>query len=60
VVGLDQPHISDRRYGNFLAADEAGAARQSYGDNYDRLVEVKRTYDASNVFRLNLNIDPTS
>jgi FAD/FMN-containing dehydrogenase len=57
---LLQPHISDRRYGNFLAADEAGAARQSYGDNYDRLVEVKRTYDASNVFRLNLNIDPTS
>jgi FAD/FMN-containing dehydrogenase len=55
---LLQPHMTDRRYANFLAADDAGAVRQGYGDNYERLVEVKRTYDPANLFRLNHNIDP--
>jgi FAD/FMN-containing dehydrogenase len=55
---LLQPHMSDRRYTNFLAADDAGFVRQGYGDNYERLVGVKRTYDPSNVFHLNHNIEP--
>jgi hypothetical protein len=32
--------------------------RASYGSNYDRLVEMKRKYDPSNLFRLNPNINP--
>lgn len=28
------------------------------GPNYERLVELKRRYDADNLFRLNHNIDP--
>ena len=55
-----QPHLSDRRYTNFLSADDTGDARQSYGDNYRRLVDVKRTYDPDNLFHLNHNIDPSS
>ena len=54
---LLQPHMSDRRYTNYLAADDAGAVRQGYGENYERLVEVKRTYDRRNLFRTNLNIE---
>ena len=55
-----QPHLSDRRYTNFLSADDAGDVRQGYGDNYQRLVDVKRTYDPDNLFHLNHNIDPSS
>jgi FAD/FMN-containing dehydrogenase len=53
-----QPHMSDRRYTNFLAADDAGLVRQGYGDNYKRLIEVKGTYDPDNLFHLNHNIEP--
>jgi hypothetical protein len=47
-------------YVNFLAADEApGRVREAYGDSvYDRLVDVKNTYDPDNVFHHNQNICP--
>ncbi|HSR41425.1 MAG TPA: FAD-binding oxidoreductase [Longimicrobiales bacterium] len=32
--------------------------RQAYGDNYDRLVEIKRRWDPHNLFRMNQNISP--
>ena len=54
-----QPYLTGGQYTNFLSADEAGAVTQGYGDNYERLVEVKRSYDPGNVFRLNQNIDPS-
>ena len=53
-----RPHLTDRRYTNFLSADDAGFVRQGYGVNYERLVRVKRDYDPDNLFRLNHNIDP--
>jgi FAD/FMN-containing dehydrogenase len=55
---LLQPHLSDARYTNFLAADDNGVVRQGYGHNYERLAEIKRTYDPENAFHLNHNIDP--
>jgi FAD/FMN-containing dehydrogenase len=55
-----QPHVADRRYVNYLSADDAGYTRDAYGPNYDRLVELKRRYDPHNVFHLNQNIDPSS
>ena len=34
-------------------------ARDVWGPNYERLVELKRRYDPDNIFRLNHNIDPS-
>jgi FAD/FMN-containing dehydrogenase len=53
-----RPHLSERRYMNYMSADDAGFVREAYGPNFDRLVELKRTYDPTNLFRLNQNIDP--
>jgi FAD/FMN-containing dehydrogenase len=55
-----RPHLSERRYTNFLSADDAVSVGQRYGENYDRLVAVKRIYDPDNVFHLNDNLDPTA
>jgi len=49
-------------YVNFLGGDEdPDRVREAYGGSvYDRLVDVKTTYDPSNVFRHNQNIHPRS
>ena len=44
---------------NFLDGDEGGQrVRAAYGENYDRLVSLKRRYDPTNLFRMNQNIQP--
>jgi FAD/FMN-containing dehydrogenase len=30
-----------------------------YGENYERLVKLKRKFDPTNFFRVNQNIDPS-
>jgi len=51
------PFWADRRYVNYLDKDEVeDAVRAAYGPNYDRLAEIKRTYDPNNLFHLNHNI----
>ncbi len=47
-------------YVNFLGGDEdPDRVREAYGDSvYDRLVDVKTTYDPNNVFHHNQNIRP--
>jgi FAD/FMN-containing dehydrogenase len=46
-------------YVNFLTEEE-GVERihAAYGDNYGRLLEVKRRWDPDNLFRMNKNIEP--
>ena len=51
-------HFAAGRWLNYLGDDQDGAIRSAYGPNYERLVEVKRTYDPDNVFHLNHNIVP--
>jgi FAD/FMN-containing dehydrogenase len=34
--------------------------RAALGDNWERLAEVKQTYDPTNLFRLNQNIEPAT
>ncbi len=53
-----RPSLSERRYMNYMSADDAGFVREAYGPNYTRLVDIKRRYDPTNLFRLNPNIDP--
>ncbi|HUA06789.1 MAG TPA: FAD-binding oxidoreductase [Solirubrobacteraceae bacterium] len=53
------PHLAARRWLNYLGDDQADdAVRAAYGPNYDRLREIKRRYDPTNVFHLNHNIAP--
>ena len=52
-------HLSDRRWLNYLADDQgANAVRGAYGENWDRLVQIKRRVDPDNVFHHNHNIPP--
>jgi FAD/FMN-containing dehydrogenase len=56
-----RPYSTGRSYINFQAADEdTGRIRATYGDNFDRLVEIKKAYDPENLFRVNRNIPPAT
>jgi FAD/FMN-containing dehydrogenase len=47
-------------YTNSLGDEGEEQVRASYGVNYERLVALKNTYDPSNTFHFNPNIQPTS
>jgi len=54
-----KPWQADRRYVNNLAPDEAADAAAIYGpERYERLASIKKTYDPTNMFRLNHNVTP--
>jgi FAD/FMN-containing dehydrogenase len=53
------PQVSPAAYVNFLDGDEgAERVRAAYGENYARLVTLKRKYDPTNFFRMNQNVRP--
>jgi len=51
-------HLVARKWLNYLNDDEDASVRAAYGQNFDRLVSVKRQHDPQNVFRGNHNIAP--
>ncbi|WP_332898026.1 FAD-binding oxidoreductase [Haladaptatus sp. CMSO5] len=55
-----EPHATGGVYVNFISErDDETQVRAAYGaDTYDRLVDVKTTWDPDNVFHLNQNIPP--
>jgi FAD/FMN-containing dehydrogenase len=55
-----EPVATGGAYVNFLMGDEGeGRVRSTYGAaKYERLLALKRRYDADNLFRLNQNICP--
>lgn len=53
-----RPHALGGAYVNFLSDDGGDSVRPSYGDNFERLADLKRTYDPHNVFHVNQNIRP--
>ncbi len=52
------PYASAGAYVNFMTAEEGDRVASAYGSNHERLVQIKRKYDAGNVFHLNQNIKP--
>jgi FAD/FMN-containing dehydrogenase len=52
------PYSEPGGYINFMQDDDYGRIRDNYRQNYDRLVQVKRTYDPDNLFHMNQNVAP--
>jgi len=52
------PHSEAGGYVNFMAGDDGARVEDNYQGNYQRLAEIKRTYDPGNLFHLNQNIPP--
>jgi FAD/FMN-containing dehydrogenase len=56
-----QPFSTGGNYINFQTADEDDERiRATYGANFDRLLDIKQTYDPDNLFRSNRNIRPAT
>lgn len=53
-----KPFASGGAYINFLTEDESERIAFAYGATYSRLLEIKKKYDPTNLFRMNQNIKP--
>ncbi|HEY7864899.1 MAG TPA: FAD-binding oxidoreductase [Psychromonas sp.] len=51
-------YASSGAYVNFMTAEEGDRVASAYGENYKRLVDIKKRYDPHNYFHLNQNIKP--
>jgi FAD/FMN-containing dehydrogenase len=59
AMGALKPFTTVGQYVNDAVESDVGSVRAIYGnEKYDKLVELKRTYDPDNAFRLNQNIRP--
>jgi hypothetical protein len=54
------PYSAGGAYVNMMMDEGQERVRASYRDNYDRLARIKSTYDPSNLFRVNQNIEPAA
>jgi hypothetical protein len=52
------PYSSGGAYVNFMMEEGQERIQASYRDNYDKLAEIKATYDPDNLFKVNQNIKP--
>ena len=52
------PFSTGAVYVNFLTADEEDRVKMAYGANYTRLASIKKKFDPTNLFRVNMNIRP--
>ena len=52
------PYSSGGAYINMMMEEGDDRVRASYGEHYDRLRQIKATYDPTNFFRVNQNIQP--
>ena len=54
------PYSAGGAYVNMMMDEGQERVRASYGANYDRLAQIKATYDPDNLFRVNQNIQPNA
>ena len=52
------PYSAGGAYVNFMMEEGEDRVKATYGDNYERLVQIKNKYDPGNLFRVNQNIKP--
>ncbi len=52
------PHSMGGAYVNFMMDEGQERVRATYGSNYERLTQIKRKYDPTNLFHINQNIRP--
>jgi len=52
------PYSAGGGYVNMMMEEGEDRVRASYGANYERLAQVKATYDPGNLFHVNQNIKP--
>ncbi len=52
------PYSAGGAYVNFMMEEGEDRVKATYGDNYQRLAEIKAKYDPTNLFRVNQNIKP--
>ncbi|HEX4638788.1 MAG TPA: FAD-binding oxidoreductase [Chthoniobacterales bacterium] len=54
------PYSAGGAYVNFMMDEGEDRVKATYGDNYQRLAEIKAKYDPTNLFRVNQNIKPAT
>jgi FAD/FMN-containing dehydrogenase len=54
------PFSAGGAYVNFMMDEGEERVKATYGDNYNRLAEIKAKYDPTNLFRVNQNVKPTA
>jgi FAD/FMN-containing dehydrogenase len=52
------PYSAGGTYLNYIGAGEDDTIKEAFGDNLERLREVKRKYDPTNFFSMNANVAP--
>jgi len=55
---LLRPSSAEQIYANYQSYTNKGTPQAVFGSNYSRLVALKNTYDPSNFFRRNSNVEP--
>jgi FAD/FMN-containing dehydrogenase len=54
------PHTAAAIHVNFMMDEGEGRVEAAFGENYERLREVKTAYDPGNVFHVNQNVEPAT
>jgi FAD/FMN-containing dehydrogenase len=54
------PYSEPGGYINFMADDDNARVHDNYRGKFERLAQIKKTYDPGNLFHLNQNIPPAS